>query len=177
MLALDAIADEFEPWRDVERCWQSNRAAGLQAIKSRRRARAQLGTQPWLGTRASSTTRRRSPRKLEGALSDARVLTNFGVPCGSQHPSWEKLSSRLAPDPFNLHYTALNIESLLPVVRALVLARRDGAEAAIEWAWSTADPCGGQPLRIQFDGRTLIDFMRSVSAPPMKAAIPPWMPC
>ncbi|MCY3002022.1 MAG: hypothetical protein NTV21_09470 [Planctomycetota bacterium] len=159
MLELDAIADEFEPWRDVERCWQSNRTAGLQEIQSRRRelegswepGPLWLGTEAWLDHEETLFL-----ESLRDTLGRARAHElRRPRPDHSIRP-WEELSSRLAPDPFNLHYTAEDLESLLPVVRAFVLARRDGAEAAIEWASSTADPCGGQPLRTQFDGRTLM---------------------
>lgn len=167
MLELDAIADEFEPWRDVERCWQSNRAAGLQAIESRRRA-LERSWEPgplWLGSEAwldhEETLFLESSRDTLGL---ARAHEYRRPRPDRSIPPWEELSSRLAPDPFNLHFTALDLEALLPVVRAFVLARRDGAEAAIEWASSTADPCGGQPLRTLFDGRTFMVWSRGVGS-------------
>lgn len=167
MFELDAIAEEFEPWRDVVACWQANRAAGLQAIGTRRRelegswnpGPLGLGSEGWLDHEEALFL-----RSLRGTLEQARTRVHPRALPERNVPRWETISTQLAPDPLNLHYTAVDLESLLPVVRALALARRDGAESAIGWASSTVDPCGGQPLCTQFDGRTLMVWSRGVGS-------------
>jgi hypothetical protein len=158
MIELDAVAEEFEPWSDVEGCWQTNRAAGLRAIQSRRMelegswepGPLWLGTEAWIDHEETLFL-----RSLRDTLEQARTHAVARSIPDRSIPPWEEISSRLAPRPLNLHYTALDLESLLPVVRALVLARRDGAEAALRWASSSVDPCGGKPLRTRFENQIL----------------------
>ena len=82
--------------------------------------------------------------------------TNPGPAPNHSPRDWETISAMLTQSVDKLHGSALELDALRKVVHAFLIARRDGSQAAIDWATTQTDPFDGHPLRSRRAGEGLL---------------------
>lgn len=147
---FESVPDEFNPWPDVEAAWQAERTTGLQAIQWLR-AQTEGGFEPgplWLGNDAwLDHEETLFLQAIAKSLAHARAHTNPGPAQNRSPREWETIAAMLTQSVDKLHASALELDALRKVVHAFLIARRDGSQAAIDWASAQVDPFDGHPLR------------------------------
>lgn len=156
---FESVPDEFNPWPEVEAAWQAERTTGLQAI-TWMRAQTEGGFEPgpiWIGNDAwLDHEETLFLQAIATSLAHARAHTNPGPGPNRSPRAWETISAMLTQNVDKLHASALELDALRKVVHAFLIARRDGPQAAIDWASSQVDPFDRHPLRTRLVDETLL---------------------
>lgn len=156
---FESVPDEFNPWPEVEAAWQAERTTGLQAI-AWMRTQTEGGFEPgpiWLGNDAwLDHEETLFLQAIATSLAHARAHTNPGPGPNRSPRSWDTISAMLTQNVDKLHASALELDALRKVVHAFLIARRDGPQAAIDWASAQVDPFDRHPLRTRLVDEVLL---------------------
>ncbi|MCY3002024.1 MAG: hypothetical protein NTV21_09480 [Planctomycetota bacterium] len=158
---LSEFHSEFEgtdPWQVLEASMLSDRRIILGWISSLRQAASSdfapgpmmLGHQAWLDHEETLLLDAYSAA-LEGARAHRAPPWYEKV---NQQP-WNRLFCMAAPPARNNHDALLASEAFRLLTLGILIARRDGPKAAVEWTALQVDPYSGRPLRFRRDGDVL----------------------